>query len=358
MKAPQKREIFNWGLSLAYDFSSASTTAFLYGTGLSPHENNVKHDRHKQCGRSPFEMFVCSIREAIAYWDHPMLLNCLFLAEHLSCVNAFSTKGKVLAETVNIEHALGVTRVGQSLYLIKQSGNGQGYRDGDAQYVQRMGDPPPSGAESTRKLSREEMEALTIRINTQSTRVAFSARTPEWNLSCGHFLLGTLRELEPCLAISHHRGQRECRQLLEYNITLAEAAVSNIGVLKERMALQLNVLYQMVAQMDNQTSAELAASASRDSTSMKILAFISALFLPGNFVSAVFSMNNMFDWRADMDAVMSNNFWVFWAVALPLTAVTVLGWAAWWYYELGRFSQKIKTVRDVSPTRNAARQGA
>jgi hypothetical protein len=44
-------------------------------------------------------------------------------------------------------------------------------------------------------------------------------------------------------------------------------------------------LYSFVAQTDNRLSARLAAVAGRDSTSMKILAFITTIFLPGSYVA-------------------------------------------------------------------------
>jgi hypothetical protein len=48
---------------------------------------------------------------------------------------------------------------------------------------------------------------------------------------------------------------------------------------------ELLQLYSFVAQTDNRLSARLAATSGRDSTSMKILAFITTLFLPGTFTA-------------------------------------------------------------------------
>ncbi|KAI7265947.1 hypothetical protein KC345_g8332 [Hortaea werneckii] len=291
LKVPQKREIFNWGVSTCYDVDSGATTALLYGTGLGwLSYDRPQHDRHKECGTSAFDMLVDSVKAATPFWNCPWVLPSLFLSEHLSCVNAFATRGKVLTETVHIEHALGVTKVGQSAYLTKSNKRivNDVWKD-RANQVQLM-DIPETWKESRQPLTKEETEKLTVRINTQSTRVAFTARCPEWNLACTRYILQLLEDVQPCLPVAYQRGEHECKQLLEHNLVLADAAVSNFAVIKERMALQLNVLYQFVAQLDNQTSAELAktsanlaASTSRDSTSMKILAFISALFLPGSF---------------------------------------------------------------------------
>lgn len=44
-------------------------------------------------------------------------------------------------------------------------------------------------------------------------------------------------------------------------------------------------LYTSIAQDDGQTSARLAISAAKDSTSMKIVALITAAYLPGTFIA-------------------------------------------------------------------------
>ena len=44
-------------------------------------------------------------------------------------------------------------------------------------------------------------------------------------------------------------------------------------------------LYTSVAQDDGQTSVRIAASAGKDSTSMKIIALITAAYLPGTFIA-------------------------------------------------------------------------
>lgn len=290
-------------------------------------------------------------------WDNPLLLPTLFLSEHLNCMNVFCTKGNVLMETFRIEQALGVTKVGQSGYFAKETMLSPQSTKGSQMQAQHMHGPTRTAPlRNARTMTREETEALTVRINTQSTRVAFTARSPQWNVACSHFILEVLHEIKQHLGPSHAASQHECKQLIEHNIILAEAAASNIAVVKERMELQLNVLYNFVAQLDNQTSAELAASASRDSTSMKILAFISALFLPGSFISELFS-SRLFDWHNEFsDQVLSKRFWMYWAISIPLTLITVARWGAWWNFELGRFDQKIKSIRGKSDAKTSVKQ--
>jgi hypothetical protein len=55
-------------------------------------------------------------------------------------------------------------------------------------------------------------------------------------------------------------------------------------------------------------------------------------------------MQGLFNWEpsaaGDGDApvkVVNSRFWIYWATALPLTAVTLIGWAIWWRIEMRRY---------------------
>ncbi len=46
-------------------------------------------------------------------------------------------------------------------------------------------------------------------------------------------------------------------------------------------------------------------------------------------MKTVFSMN-MFDVHAgEGEHVLSGNFWIYWAITLPITAIVLLVWMAW-----------------------------
>lgn len=92
----------------------------------------------------------------------------------------------------------------------------------------------------------------------------------------------------------------------------------------------------MIAQKESQISIAVAedsrtlASASReDSSAMKTIAAVTVVFLPGTFVAAFFAMP-LFHWNVDSSsAIMSEYFWIYWAVTVPLTIVTVIVWIIW-----------------------------
>ena len=319
------------------------TTALLYGAEVlirPESEIDVEGRPQRQYERrfeprSTVPALLDLFRNAIQAWNHPLLLPSILLEHHMLRTRAFTNYGKIIDETVKIERELGVTKVGQKNPSIS---NGKG-RD-----------------------LRTRAEELTVLINTHSTRILFTSRSPDWNLKCSEFTLKLLSQLQPYLP-AQHEAHHELIGLLEFNLGLAEAAVDDVASVRERMALQLNVLYNFVAQMDNALNAQLAAAAGRDSTSMKILAFISAIFLPGSFVAGVFSMS-MFDWQysgndsggsgnssggGGGDGVVSKRFWIYWVITIPLTLITLLGWGFWWRVEMRRFKQNFQAV--ISDTR-------
>lgn len=75
----------------------------------------------------------------------------------------------------------------------------------------------------------------------------------------------------------------------------------------------------------------IAIASKYDSSSMRMLTILTTIFLPGAFEASLFSMN-MFNWFAsDGDSVISERFWVYWTVTIPLTLITVGLWLGWQY---------------------------
>ena len=102
---------------------------------------------------------------------------------------------------------------------------------------------------------------------------------------------------------------------------------------------QLSALFALTSQQSNELSialaretANLARESKKDSTSMKAIAAVTMVFLPGTFVASLFSMP-VFDWEADTarhdERVVGQRFWVYWAVTVPLTLGTVAAYLGW-----------------------------
>lgn len=59
-----------------------------------------------------------------------------------------------------------------------------------------------------------------------------------------------------------------------------------------------------------------------DSTTVKIITFVSAIYLPGSFVGSIFGMNFFVFNQQTRGIEISNDFWIFIATWLPLTLIT------------------------------------
>lgn len=108
----------------------------------------------------------------------------------------------------------------------------------------------------------------------------------------------------------------------------------------------------MMAHHDNKNSIDLATSTHqiskasyRDASSMKTLAIVTMFFLPGSFVSALFSMP-MFDWDKAKSAPRSigvallPQFSLYWVITLPLTIATFCLYFIWlWYLKRERVQE-------------------
>ncbi|GLA78427.1 hypothetical protein AtubIFM55763_011157 [Aspergillus tubingensis] len=83
-----------------------------------------------------------------------------------------------------------------------------------------------------------------------------------------------------------------------------------------------------------------------DSAAVKVITFVSAIYLPGSFIVSLYGMN-FFVFDEDLrQIVIAKDFWVFLATWLPLTMVTgliyvlIVWFDAWWKRKPFRFFQR------------------
>lgn len=72
---------------------------------------------------------------------------------------------------------------------------------------------------------------------------------------------------------------------------------------------------------------KLAHASGRDSAAMKTISLLGAIFFPGAYLASVFSMT-FFNFQ-DENATVSEKFWIYWAVTVPITAIIVAVWYIW-----------------------------
>ncbi|KAH7354331.1 hypothetical protein B0T11DRAFT_126782 [Plectosphaerella cucumerina] len=111
----------------------------------------------------------------------------------------------------------------------------------------------------------------------------------------------------------------------------------------ERLHIQRSALYNLLSQRESKIQFQMAGeqrrlahASKRDSTAMKTISLLGAVFLPGTLVSSIFSMT-FFDFAADANPTISSSIWVFFAITIPVTALIVAGWLAFDRRREGRF---------------------
>jgi len=121
---------------------------------------------------------------------------------------------------------------------------------------------------------------------------------------------------------------------LEYVHSRCQIWSQWINNYKDRTNIRINLIFNLSSQRDNQINLQMAKDTSeiawqtqRDSSSMITIAAVTMLFLPGAFVSAIFSM--VFFSYDGSGLVVSDKWWLFPTVTIPLTAVVFGVWLFW-----------------------------
>lgn len=144
----------------------------------------------------------------------------------------------------------------------------------------------------------------------------------------------------------------EACQLLKSHVLLLEDRLEmqtvDIEYTLKRVQLQINILAGIISRSDFQATLMLAESQHRDSLSMKTLAIVTMFFLPGSFVSALFS-TSMFDWDSvdpssnGIGVRLLPQFGLYWVITIPLTIITFILFFMWlWITKLRHDAQKKK----------------
>ncbi|KAF2797459.1 hypothetical protein K505DRAFT_415061 [Melanomma pulvis-pyrius CBS 109.77] len=107
------------------------------------------------------------------------------------------------------------------------------------------------------------------------------------------------------------------RRSLEYRKTMFQSTQRRLESLDKRMTNILQLSFHLVAQ--------------RDSQSMKTIAVMTLIFMPLGTVAAIFGTQliKLKD-EEPYHMVLSRDFWLIWAIAVPLTILVVFIWRVWY----------------------------
>ena len=279
----------NWTLALSWDYQALKTKGLIHGL--------QKGER---------DSLMSALDEFKGPLVHPLLLPVL-LCELLT--EADSTQIK--------RHALNLYQVEmQTAYM-------------------RVEKPVRPSTKDQDQTAEDDVEELTRRLNAIVSRLAFHEMRINANIVLVSAIIEELSALLPLLEREYSQAASQWQELgkplrlrlqgmqIEHKALLLEVSCN-----QKIAAGQLQIVYNLIAQRDARenlrqasTSTAIARITKEDGFAMRTIAVMTVAFLPATAISSLFSMG-MFDWHAEADApVISSRFWVYWAVAVPLTLI-------------------------------------
>lgn len=150
--------------------------------------------------------------------------------------------------------------------------------------------------------------------------------------------LESLQQLCMSLETNRHMLELRCKSQIDIVSSCGQPPYCNL-------VSGLTILIQIFAKMaqeDNILTARMAVTSTRDSSSLKALAVITAVFMPGDFMASIFGMSMWEAWYgqdAGSKTSLPPRFWLYFQITLPLTAVILVAWRAWWVSQ-DRFFRK------------------
>jgi hypothetical protein len=192
---------------------------------------------------------------------------------------------------------------------------------------------------------RNTMKSLTFKLH----QISQDADSLIQSADTGIALMDSLRLAQERLV--YFSGYRE-RQAHSQSINAADYLKKGIEArkrwlqgAKSRKETAMSLVYNLVSQKEAGTNMGIAQDTRNDSSSMKAIAALTMIFLPTSAVSSFFGMA-FFDGQAGILTV-ANEWWMFLAVTVPLTATVVIIWRLWELFGLRAPSSSLERLKDL-----------
>ncbi|KAF2258378.1 hypothetical protein CC78DRAFT_478929, partial [Lojkania enalia] len=104
---------------------------------------------------------------------------------------------------------------------------------------------------------------------------------------------------------------------------------------KDRLVQEVQLSFNLLTWYESEVGNRIALASQNDSAAMRSITFLTFVFLPATFISAIFSMSFFnFDGEGNKWRI-SKDFWIYWVITIPVTLFSVMG-----YYYGNRFFLK------------------
>ncbi|KXT09169.1 hypothetical protein AC579_7288 [Pseudocercospora musae] len=169
----------------------------------------------------------------------------------------------------------------------------------------------------------ENLQDITIQLNVVSQEVDSMTANADMASMIVHRLIEAHdRYRESVTSVSMRNAVTKTHDSLQYLAQSIDAQKRWLQSYKVRKDTAMNLVYNLVMQQNSTTSTTIALETRADGASMKVIAALTMLFLPGTFLSSVFGMS------------MLNNakWWLYVALTLPLTIIVIATWWLWFEF--------------------------
>ncbi|KAJ5249086.1 hypothetical protein N7468_000537 [Penicillium chermesinum] len=198
---------------------------------------------------------------------------------------------------------------------------------------QLSGESPQPHYERLHEIARHAIHVsesidVTVR-NLQEIVSQHQMYTSQWNMHPDRFVPPSLREapenreMQKSLIIYRSLNRR-----LQFFLSHIESIGHRAKANEKRLQNEIQLAFNLISQRDTAATVQIGEAAQRDSATMKTLSFITLIFLPPTFISTIFGMQ-FFNYDSTEGFVLTSDFWIYWAIAIPITMLTGLVWLFW-----------------------------
>ncbi|KAL8894251.1 MAG: hypothetical protein Q9192_004482 [Flavoplaca navasiana] len=200
--------------------------------------------------------------------------------------------------------------------------------------------------DDSQRAAAAELNDLLKALHLCEGQLAFFERAVQFQVGCIEWLqaqhlglnqlrfgIGEVINLPP----AHRSLEEGVATSLGLCASFTRESLEQVRTLRNRVRIQLSVVINLIAQNDSRTniaiadaSRRIAFETRRDSDAMKTIAALTMIFLPGTFVATLFGMVFFtVDTSSGSRFQVNPLWWIYLAVTIPLTIITIGLWRGW-----------------------------
>ncbi|KAM0805619.1 hypothetical protein BDR22DRAFT_884599 [Usnea florida] len=131
----------------------------------------------------------------------------------------------------------------------------------------------------------------------------------------------------------HEIIHTKIHQALQFQLQVLRSLKARSQANEARLRNEITLAFNTLAQHDSHNTLLISQAARNDSFDMRAIALLTLVFLPSTLVSTIFSMSffnfSPNDANGQPSGAVSPYIWIYLAIAVPLTLVTVALWLGW-----------------------------